>query len=65
MSIDESYRKSKVVQVLERGDKIHSYKMVGVSRVPGDDHIASDREFDLEYVNTQSKGDQPGGGSSE
>jgi hypothetical protein len=42
-----------VVSVLLCPDgRVHRYKLLAEGRAPGDDHIVSPREFDLEYWET-------------
>lgn len=33
----------------------HIYKIIGITRFPGDDHIMSPYDYDLEYLTTVSK----------
>jgi hypothetical protein len=39
--------------VIEKDGKSHCYKVTGIGRAAGSDHIASPMEFDLEYVKSK------------
>ena len=36
--------------LINKGGMIHTYQVVDISYAPGDDHIVSPKQFDLEYV---------------